>query len=194
MRWRLSAKVEVKSGMICCQRCQNQNMTGAEFCDECGARLQQTMVQTLVPPSFLREDLKPAPARPLSPVSRLFEENFEDYPSAVASTPARLVLIVAGRTGKEYTLSKAEMLIGRWDAARGVFPDVDLDEVDLETKVSRRHARIYSQDSQYWIEDLGSLNGTVINRQLRLQRGQPYLLKDGDEIIVGKTFLKFSLV
>ena len=62
------------------------------------------------------------------------------------------------------------------------------------TKVSRRHARIFSQDNQYWIEDLGSLNGTVINRQHRLQRGKPHLLKDGDEIIVGKTFLKFSLV
>ena len=175
-----------------CHQCPNENLTGAEFCDECGARLQTSLAQSLVPPpapSFLRDDLKPSPARPISPISRLFEDE-----EVAVKTDARLVLIVAGRTGKEFSLSKAEMLIGRWDAARGVFPDVDLDDADLETKVSRRHARVFSQNNQYWIEDLGSLNGTVVNRQHRLQRGQPYLLKDGDEIIVGKTFLKFSLM
>jgi hypothetical protein len=180
--------------MISCQHCQNENITGAEFCDDCGARLQAVLAQTLAPPppSFLCEDLKPSPARPLSPIGRLFED---DEPAPFSGlSPARLVVLVAGRAGKEFSLSKAEMLIGRWDAARGIFPDVDLDEVDLETKVSRRHARIFAQNNQFWIEDLGSLNGTIINRQHRLQRGQPYLLKDGDEIIVGKTFLKFSLV
>ena len=178
--------------MSCCHQCRNENLTGAEFCDECGARVQSLLAQSLVPPpppSFLRDDLKPSPARPISPISRLFEDEEE-----AVNANARLVLIVAGRTGKEFSLSKAEMLIGRWDAARGIFPDVDLDDADLETKVSRRHARIFSQNNQFWIEDLGSLNGTVVNRQYRLQRGQPYLLKDGDEIIVGKTFLKFSLV
>jgi hypothetical protein len=181
--------VKFEIGMNC-QQCQNKNLTGAEFCDECGARLPNLLAQSLVPPppSFLRDDLKPSPARPISPISRLFEDEDE-----VITATARLVLIVAGRAGKEFSLSKGEMLIGRWDAARGIFPDVDLDEADLETKVSRRHARIFNQNNQYWLEDLGSLNGTVINRQHRLQRGQPYLLKDGDEIIIGKTFLKFTL-
>ncbi|MBL8202807.1 MAG: FHA domain-containing protein [Blastocatellia bacterium] len=181
--------------MSCCHHCQNENLTGAEFCDECGARLQGLLAPSFVPPpppSFLREDLKPSQARPISPISRLFED--EEETSLALTVNARLVLMVAGRTGKEFSISKAEMLIGRWDAARGIFPDVDLDDADQETKVSRRHARIFSQNNQFWIEDLGSLNGTVINRQHRLQRGKPYLLKDGDEIIVGKTFLKFSLV
>ena len=188
----MNAWVERETVMSCCHQCRNENLTGAEFCDECGARVQSLLAQSLVPPpppSFLRDDLKPSPARPISPISRLFEDEEE-----AVNANARLVLIVAGRTGKEFSLSKAEMLIGRWDAARGIFPDVDLDDADLETKVSRRHARIFSQNNQFWIEDLGSLNGTVVNRQYRLQRGQPYLLKDGDEIIVGKTFLKFSLV
>jgi hypothetical protein len=181
--------------MISCHHCQSENLTGAEFCDECGIRLQALVETSFVPPpppSFLCEDLKPNPARPISPIGRLFEEEAE--PSAALALSARLVLIVAGRAGQEFLLTKAETLIGRWDAARGIFPDVDLDEVDRETKVSRRHARIFNQNQQYWIEDLGSLNGTIINRQHRLQRGQPYLLKDGDEIIVGKTFLKFSIL
>ncbi|HEX4951719.1 MAG TPA: FHA domain-containing protein [Blastocatellia bacterium] len=180
--------------MIHCQQCQNENLSGAQFCDECGGLLPALAETALVPPppSFLCDDLKPSPARPLSPISRLFEDS-DDVPVSVG-VQGRLLLMVAGRAGKEFFLTKPEMLIGRWDAARGIFPDVDLDEADLETKVSRRHARIFTQNNQFWIEDLGSLNGTVINRQHRLQRGQPYLLKDGDEIIVGKTFLKFSLV
>lgn len=186
--------------MSSCPKCQNENLSGAGFCDECGASLQNALAPAFSPPpppSFLREDLKPSQARPISPISRLFEDEDETAVTVVANAMAmnaRLVLITAGRDGKEFSLSKAEMLIGRWDASRGIFPDVDLDEADTETKVSRRHARIFNQNNQYWIEDLGSLNGTVINRQHRLQRGKPYPLKDGDEIIVGKTFLRFSLV
>ena len=40
------------------------------------------------------------------------------------------------------------------------------------------------------VEDIGSLNGTYVNRQPRLMPGNPVELKSGDEIIIGKTFLK----
>ena len=63
--------------------------------------------------------------------------------------------------------------IGRWDADNGVFPDVDLDAFDPEAKVSRRHARIKIQDGKYLIEDLGSTNGTYVNRGRRLIAGKP---------------------
>ena len=46
---------------------------------------------------------------------------------------------------------------------------------------------------QYLIEDLGSTNGTFVNRGPRLLPGNKQPLKNGDEIIVGKTFLKFVL-
>lgn len=184
--------------MTQCQHCGNENLSSAGFCDECGLRLESASApteRTAVtpgPPSFLREDLQPNPVRPLSPIGKLFVDS-EEADEALAVV-ARLILLTGGRLGKEFLLTKPEMLIGRWDAARGIFPDVDLDGIDLETKVSRRHARIFQQSQQFFIEDLGSMNGTVINRQTRLQRGQPHLLKDGDEIIVGKTFLKFTLV
>ena len=184
--------------MIQCQQCGNDNLSTAGFCDECGTSLTVATEQaerTVVPPeapSFLRDDVQPHPVRPLSPVGKLFLDS--DEADAIGASLARLVILTTGgRPGKEFPLTKPDMLIGRWDAARGIFPEVDLDGIDLETKVSRRHARIFQQNQQYFIEDLGSMNGTVINRQLRLQRGQPHLLKDGDEIIVGKTFLKFSL-
>ena len=91
-------------------------------------------------------------------------------------------------------LSSADSQIGRWDADGGIFPDVDLDSDDPEAKVSRRHARITMNDGKYYLEDLGSTNGTFVNRGKRLPPGTRQQLNDGDEIIVGKTFLRFQLV
>jgi pSer/pThr/pTyr-binding forkhead associated (FHA) protein len=107
---------------------------------------------------------------------------------------ARLVIERGKSVGKQFMLSSAESHIGRWDADGGIFPDVDLDSDDPEAKVSRRHARITFNEGQYLLEDLGSTNGTFINRGKRLAPGTRQPLHDGDEIIVGKTFLRFHLI
>jgi pSer/pThr/pTyr-binding forkhead associated (FHA) protein len=107
---------------------------------------------------------------------------------------AKLVIQRGGTIGKEFLLTETESNIGRWDADGGIFPDIDLDQDDPEAKVSRRHARIVYQDGHYLLEDLGSTNGTFVNRGRRLLPGNRYLLNDGDEIIVGKTFLKFQYI
>ncbi|HEY3579281.1 MAG TPA: FHA domain-containing protein [Pyrinomonadaceae bacterium] len=107
---------------------------------------------------------------------------------------ARLVIEKGRSSGKQFMLSDTEAQIGRWDADGGIFPDVDLDTDDPEAKVSRRHARITLNNGQYFLEDLGSTNGTFINRGKRLPPGQRQVLCDGDEIIVGKTFLRFHIV
>src|SRR5262245_43533844 len=104
---------------------------------------------------------------------------------------AKLIIQRGGKVGKEFPIGGTEALIGRWDADGGIFPDVDLDQDDPEAKVSRRHARIQFLNNQYLIEDLGSTNGTFVNRGPRLAPGAKQPLKNGDEIIVGKTFLKF---
>src|SRR4029078_4208055 len=117
--------------------------------------------------------------------------------SALRSTAkphARLVIEKGRSTGKQFMLSDVEAQIGRWDADGGIFPDVDLDTDDPEAKVSRRHARITLSNGQYFVEDLGSTNGTFINRGKRLPPGQRQALCDGDEIIVGKTFLRFHIM
>jgi pSer/pThr/pTyr-binding forkhead associated (FHA) protein len=95
--------------------------------------------------------------------------------------------------GKDFPVHEDEAYIGRWDADSGIFPDVDLDADDPEAKVSRRHARITRRGNQYFIEDLGSTNGTFINRGRRLLPGDRQPLNDGDEIIIGKTFLRFHV-
>jgi len=106
---------------------------------------------------------------------------------------ATLVIERGSSAGKQFPLSDKDANIGRWDADGGVFPDVDLDADDPEAKVSRRHARISLREGQYLIEDLGSTNGTFVNRGHRLAPGDRHSLKDGDEIIVGKTFLRFRI-
>jgi FHA domain len=95
--------------------------------------------------------------------------------------------------GEVFKLTNEESFIGRWDADNGIFPDVDLDAHDPEAKVSRKHARIVFLNGDYYVEDLGSTNGTFINRGRRLLPGNREALKNGDEIIVGKTFLRFTV-
>ena len=63
----------------------------------------------------------------------------------------------------------------------------------MEAKISRKHSRIiYNHDTQkFMLEDMGSLNGTYINRGPRLIPGEAQEIKEGDEVIMGKTFFKF---
>ena len=67
---------------------------------------------------------------------------------------------------------------------------MDLEQDDPEAKISRKHALVRIEDGKITVEDIGSLNGTYVNRQPRLQPGSPVEIKTGDEIIIGKTFLK----
>ncbi len=106
---------------------------------------------------------------------------------------ATLKIERGGTPGTEFQLTNDESTIGRWDADNGVFPDIDLDAFDEDAKVSRRHARIRRNNGSYFIEDLGSTNGTYVNRGRRLLPGNAQILNDGDELIVGKTFLRFQI-
>ncbi len=107
-------------------------------------------------------------------------------------THAKLTIERGVSIGEVFLLGSEESNIGRWDADNGIFPDVDLDAHDPEAKISRKHARIVFQENIYFVEDLGSTNGTFVNRGRRLLPGNRETLKDGDEIIVGKTFLRFK--
>ena len=113
--------------------------------------------------------------------------------AAAAPFKVKLSIIRGGRRGQEFELESGNNLVGRWDPETGAFPEVDLDADDPEAKVSRKHALIRIDAGKITIEDIGSLNGTYVNRQPRLQPGSPLNLKDGDEIIIGKTFLKLSI-
>jgi len=116
----------------------------------------------------------------------------EPATTAAAGAPfrAKLSVVRGGRKGQEFPLEDGNNLIGRWDPETGSFPEVDLDADDPEAKISRKHALIRIDGGKITIEDIGSLNGTYVNRQPRLSPGSPAEIKSGDEVIIGKTFLK----
>lgn len=112
-----------------------------------------------------------------------------DDQAAVGS--ASLTITRGGTVGKVFELQAGDNLVGRWDPDSGSFPEVDMENDDPEARISRKHALI-KFGAELTIEDIGSLNGTFVNRGQRLEPGSPVPLKDGDEIIVGKTFFKVS--
>lgn len=188
--------------MIKCQICATENLDNSQYCDECGGVLNKKSEGEKIPefkkhsadlPAFHSAKVTTIGIPPIYEAPRVEEESFEndEQPSSNDGVHATLVIERGESLGTEFTLSAEESYIGRWDADNGVFPDVDLDSHDTEAKVSRRHARIVYNKGKYMIEDLGSTNGTFVNRGRRLIPGSSQLLNDGDEIIVGKTFLRF---
>lgn len=187
--------------MITCGRCKTENLDGAQYCDECGAPLRPVDRANGGPRFKVDGDgqngsharsSKPQPE--LAAGKAAAGVNLSSQIGASDKPHAMLVIERGKSVGKQFLLSAAESQIGRWDADGGIFPDVDLDSDDPEAKVSRRHARIVYRDGKYFVEDMGSTNGTFINRGKRLAPGTSQPLNDGDEIIVGKTFLRFQLV
>lgn len=192
--------------MITCERCKSSNLDGGQYCDECGAPLR--------PNARSSSAGNPTGVNMLSPEGQNGSHSPAEIPQpevaagkaggaavnlssslGTADKPHAQLVIERGKSvGKQFMLSSAESHIGRWDADGGVFPDVDLDSDDPEAKVSRRHARITFSEGKYFLEDLGSTNGTFVNRGKRLSPGTRQPLNDGDEIIVGKTFLRFHVV
>lgn len=107
-------------------------------------------------------------------------------------TTAKLVVVGTTEMNAQFALNlEGESLIGRLDPNRGIRPEVDLSKYDPSARVSRRHARILAQGTQFFIEDLGSANGTVVNGSLKLPQGKPHMLVSGDELKLGETTLKF---
>lgn len=117
-----------------------------------------------------------------------------------ASSPMTAKLMILGTNELEspsYSIEKDENLVGRRDPMSNIFPEVDLSKFDPQTKISRRHARIWRDGNKFLVEDLGSSNGTilmpVINDAFRLVPNQPHILTNGDKLKLGDTTLHFVI-
>jgi serine/threonine protein kinase len=119
-------------------------------------------------------------------------------PPGAGRITAQLIVVGTEDMIKPFVIDKESVLIGRTDPHTAIFPEIDLTLHDPETKVSRRHARIYRQGEQFLIEDLGSVNGTIINSvnggSIRLNQRSPRVLTAGDEVKLGSTTLKFTML
>ena len=174
-----------------CSHCGDPTDPGEKFCQNCGSQLAPPGVA----PASLPKELPPievlsSPAVAPSCVPQPPPE--APLVSGESQVPGKLVV---GETGVEILLSpgKPELLIGRTDPVRNIYPDIDLAPYGGELNgVSRLHAKLEIQGSQWYIEDLNSTNFTFLNRQ-RLQPGQRYLIKAGDEIRLGLLRLEYSI-
>lgn len=94
------------------------------------------------------------------------------------TTPQQMVVTAGPLAGKTFPLTDAQITIGRADDATLVLTD---------DYASTRHARIFPQDGQWIVEDLGSTNGTYLDRQ---KVTQPTPVPVGVPIRIGKTVLE----
>ena len=203
--------------MIKCSECGYENMDGLDYCDGCGAKLTAAAETGAAAPAPAPEPSKPAEApaaaapeaapaaeevKPAeAPTGEIKPEAAPAAAPAPAAPPsgapmafkATLKVIRGGRKDQEFPLEDGNNLVGRWDPDTGSFPEVDLDADDPEAKISRKHALIRIADGKITVEDIGSLNGTYVNRGARLAPGTAIELNNGDEVIIGKTFLKLRV-
>ena len=110
------------------------------------------------------------------------------------STTYKLVVTFGNHKGREFELAEGENLVGRCDPDSEEKLAVDLDEEDVEAKVSRQHAVLLVKGEAVSVEDLGSLNGTflVAKEAQRLESGKVYPLEAGQELVFGSVSVRLS--
>jgi pSer/pThr/pTyr-binding forkhead associated (FHA) protein len=150
-----------------CSVCGNHNPAGARFCSQCGAPLVSAGDSTATI-QLISDDTSD---RLLSAVEA----------EAVDALPAGNAMLIVQRgpgSGSRFLLDKELVQAGRHPES-----DIFLDDVT----VSRRHAEFARTAGTFTVSDVGSLNGTYVNRD----RIDTVALKDGDEVQIGKFRLVF---
>lgn len=112
------------------------------------------------------------------------------------STAKLLILGTKELEAPVYAIEKDDNLLGRRDPMSNIFPEVDLSKYDPQTKISRRHALIRRKGDSFFVEDLGSSNGTLVisahKENVRLSPHKPHTLSSGDKLKIGDTTLHFT--
>ena len=151
---------------IYCPECGFQNPEAANYCSRCGALLVTEEPGSETTMSYVPEEGEDDAAVSLDELG--------------ADGPALVVRSGGGRAGEHFVPQGERTTIGR-------SPDCEIFLDDVT--VSRKHAVLVRRDAAFFVEDLGSLNGTFLNRR-RIESGE---LADGDELQIGKYRLTFLL-
>jgi hypothetical protein len=162
---------------VYCIRCGRVNPEGARFCSQCGTPLARSSGEGAAETTSIISlgGMEPVEAD-------VGEETVSDV-GGVDSLPAGTALLVVRRgpnAGSRFLLDSDLTLVGRHPDS-----DIFLDDVT----VSRRHAEFYRSGNRFTVRDVGSLNGTYVNRERIEERD----LAGGDEVQVGKFRLVFLL-
>jgi hypothetical protein len=163
--------------MIICPNCHHQEMTGALFCTECGARLVVTEAPTTHHIERNQTGLLIFQGRQTSPPVPV-------TPTTVADALVSLHLIESGMI--LHLTGQNEFTLGRVAEGQPILPDVDLSPYEGYAQgVSRLHAALKTNNNRVFITDLGSSNGTRVNGQ-KIMPNVDYPLNHGDVVALGK--------
>ena len=100
---------------------------------------------------------------------------------------------ISASSGKKYAVQINNALIGRFDPATGIYPDIDLTGDDGHLSVSRRHANVIFELGRYFVvEEKGVANGTFVHGA-RLVAGDVHEIFDGDRISFGTVVMTFQI-
>ncbi|MHB8382777.1 MAG: protein kinase domain-containing protein [Candidatus Binataceae bacterium] len=130
-----------------------------------------------------------APARPRQPAPVTPPLFPAETKGPTTGAPARLT--VRGEN-LEFAIKFVHTTVGRSQSGQSPKPDIDLAALKRGAeRVSHLHAEIVQRGTDYFVRDLGSLNGTYIAGLGRLGRDQLYKLKDRDQVVLGGAILQF---
>ena len=164
-----------------CTQCGHQNPDGARFCSQCGNRLETAAAPPAGPAPEVGERDSTATITFGAPTKEGVDHR-EERPlndsdaAAVDALPAGSALLVVQRgpsAGSRFLLDTEMVSAGRHPDS-----EIFLDDVT----VSRRHAEFRRTPDGYTVADVGSLNGTYVNRD----RIDEVALQGGDEVQIGK--------
>jgi CRP-like cAMP-binding protein len=97
-------------------------------------------------------------------------------------------------SGKKYPIESDKALIGRFDPATGIYPDIDLAGDEGHLSVSRRHAYILFEHGRHFIiEEKGVANGTYVHGK-RLSPNEVHEIFNGDRLGFGTVILAFQIL
>ena len=176
-----------------CTQCGHENPADSRYCARCGAPL--VPVPAGGTPRSSSIDVGESPVTSTATISQVAPDRAEeatdassaygdltpDDQAAVDGLPAACALLVVARgpsSGSRYLLDTEVVTAGRQPDS-----DIFLDDVT----VSRRHAEFRRIEDGFAVRDVGSLNGTYVNRD----RIEDVLLSDGDEVQIGKFRLMY---
>jgi hypothetical protein len=154
---------------VYCTGCGEPNPEAARFCSQCGTPLIRGA-------SDRGPDTTSTISLAGTELADEYGEESDADSAALDALPAGTALLVVRRgpnAGSRFLLDSDLTLVGRHPDS-----DIFLDDVT----VSRRHAEFYRQGGRFTVRDVGSLNGTYVNRE-RIEETD---LSGGDEVQVGK--------
>jgi len=165
---------------VFCTQCGHENPDDARFCANCGSALNRPG-QPVAPerPSDATSTISISGIEALEPTGP-DDEQFADQAAAEALPPGSGLLVVrrGPNAGSRFLLDAEVTTAGRHPES-----DIFLDDVT----VSRRHAEFRKSPEGFAVRDVGSLNGTYVNRE-RIDEAS---LQRGDEVQIGKFRLVF---